>query len=137
MIKKFKIEIKSNHLRNIDFVRIQELAEILFSNFNGGFGFYKHEDHKLREFINASDRKLDISFTANQDYWDLYYIFLNCPINKEKVCSFRIPVENVLFEICKIFELEYSPYTECVLACIAKAKELKLPITEIEEPVVQ
>ena len=121
-MKCVKTEIipKTNYLRNKDANLIQIMASKMFSNFNGGFGFYSDSEHVMQSPI---DHNVSISFvTDKMDYNDMFMRTYN---NLEfeytpRLKSFRLPVEEVLFLICKEFDIDYSPDRLCVENCYGK-----------------
>ena len=133
-MEKIQLSINKTALRNVDAARVQLIFQRLVSNFNGGFGFHNSDDHLMRDYLMTSRNPITLSITDNQDYWDLYYSFLEHPINEQAIKSVRISIETALFEICKILQVDYSPTSICVNACVIRCKELGLGIEDIKEP---
>lgn len=136
-MEKIKLSINEKSLRNIDATRIQNIFSELFSNFNGGFGWHVDADYIMRQYLASEYNMLTMSITDCRDYWDLYYSFLDHPVDESKVKSVRITIETALFEICKRLEIEYSPTSDCVDSCIKKCKDLNIPIHEFKDPVAK
>lgn len=126
-MKKIEFPINDEYFSIRDAYNLQNLISNIFNNFDGGFGGVADNDsYEIHQpikdditfgFTTFKPNSRDIatfSWPPNGLTIDDY-----TPYKK----SIRYTIFEVLFEICKILEVEFSPTKSCINNCILKYNE--------------
>lgn len=107
----------NNYIRGKDLEILLQLTEKLFSNFNGGWGWINASDY-IFEYPADLTKTIGFYTTKNTEENDASIRWNNLKFEyPESLKSVRVPVLNVLYLICKILNIEYSPTRDCIIKC--------------------
>lgn len=104
-----------------DATKVQILCKKLFENFDGGFCGDLENSHLLHQPIN--DKNIDFGFlTDTPDSQDIaFYTWKPNQLKIENyhpyIKTIRYSLFEVLFEICKILGVSFSPTKNCIDEC--------------------
>lgn len=118
-----KIEFKPLYdlVTHRDLLNLQDLAQKMFTNFNGGFGLYNHTEYVLRCAPKCSE-SIGISFTSNSlDFNEIQMRKFNeigIPSKTENIQVHRYEWQYVLEVICQelnvFFRLTPNGINDCI-----------------------
>lgn len=127
-MKKIEFPIKDDYISIRDASNLQKLISNMFDNFDGGFGGALDTDlYEMHQPID--DRNISFGFTTfkpnSRDIatftWPPNGLSFEdySPYKK----SIRFSMFEVLFEVCKVLNVEFSPTKSCINNCILKYNE--------------
>lgn len=120
-MKKIKYPEMAEYISIADANRIQIMCKELFENFDGAFGMYSEDDYLYHQPING--KNIDFGFVTNGPNAGDICTYTWPPNNLKMedyipyTKSIRYTMFEVLFEICKILEVEFSPTRNCINNC--------------------
>lgn len=124
VMEQIEYPIRGEYISMKDASNIQRLASKIFTNFDGGFGGVNYED--LYEMHQPVNDNITIGFlTDKPDSSDLsMYTWppndLSIDDYRPYKKSIRFSLFEVLFEICQVLDVKFSPTKSCINDCILK-----------------
>lgn len=127
-MKKIKYPEMVEYISIADANKVQIMCKEIFENFDGGFGMYSNDDYLYHQAVNG--KNIDFGFVTNgPNSGDI--CTYTWPPNDLKLedytpytKSIRYSLLEVLFEICKILEVEFSPTKNCINDCYCKVNNI-------------
>ena len=120
--EKIEFPIKKEYISMQDAMDIQIMASQLFENFDGGFGMMSNDQHALHQPIRND---ITIGFTTTlpsaSDLASYSWPPNNLSLDKDYVPykkSIRFSLLEVLFEICMVLGVRFTPTKDCIKKCL-------------------
>lgn len=116
-----KFRIPKDYISYEDAGKVQEMAQSLFENFDGGWGVFTDDKYQMHQpfpvergsigFLTGEPNSRDIATLT----WPPNKLSMEDYIPYQK--SIRFTIFEVLYELCKGFGVEFSPSKECIQNC--------------------
>jgi hypothetical protein len=123
-MEQLEFPIREEYISMKDASNIQRLSSKIFTNFDGGFGGVNDEDSY--EMNQPVKDYITIGFVTNKPNSTDLSIY-TWPSNKLSLDDYRpykksvrFSLFEVLFEICQVLGVEFSPTKSCINDCVLK-----------------